>query len=158
MDDFLLCLVNDGNVFLMNVFLIDDRLDVLMDHILMVLMDDIFVSFLNYVLVMLMDYVPMRFFDDRSLDSSLNYGSTLMLENLALSLVGSEHRLLLMPDHSRSLTELFSSYSINLNCVHSLHWSCLDKFCLLNKIRCLLKASVNKSCSQWCTFNMDLPS
>jgi len=109
MDEFFLGLVNDGDMLLMNVFLVDDRLDVLVYHVLMVLMDNIFVNFFNYVLVMLMDYVSMRLFDDWLLDNSLNNGCLSMWDNLTENLVWSEHWFLFMPDHSWGLTELLSS-------------------------------------------------
>jgi len=59
MDDFLLGFVNDGDMFLVNVFLVNNRLDVLVNHGSMMLMDYFLVYLIDYILMMLMDDLSM---------------------------------------------------------------------------------------------------
>jgi len=56
MNDFLLCLMDNGNVLLMNVFLVNDRLDVFVDNRFVMLMDNILVEFVDNILMMFIDY------------------------------------------------------------------------------------------------------
>jgi len=55
MDNFGLSLVDNGHVLLMDVFLIDYRLDMLMDHWSVMLMHNVSVKFIGHVLMMLVD-------------------------------------------------------------------------------------------------------
>jgi len=56
MNDFLLCLMDNGNVLLMNVFLVNDWLDVFVDNRFVMFMDNILVEFVDNILMMFMDY------------------------------------------------------------------------------------------------------
>lgn len=71
-DNFLCFLMNYWDMFLMNMLLVNDRLNVFMDDRSMVLMNQILMQFFDDILVMLMDYLSMSFFDDRLLYDGLN--------------------------------------------------------------------------------------
>jgi len=101
-NDFFLSFMNDGDVFLMNVFLIDNRLDVFNDNWFVDLVDVIRVNFLDNVLVMLMDYLSVGVLDNGLFHDSLDNGCFLSTKHFLLLNTGLHNWSFFMSDHSSS--------------------------------------------------------
>jgi hypothetical protein len=72
-------------MFLVNMFLIDNRLDVFNDDWSVFFMDYIPMSFLDHILVMLMNYISVRVLKNWSLHNLFDNGCLLMTEDLGLA-------------------------------------------------------------------------
>jgi len=78
MDDLSLAFVDDRDMSFMDVFLVDDWLDVLIDHWSVMLMHHLVVDFSDDVLMMLMYDFSVCLFDYWLLNDGLNYRCLLM--------------------------------------------------------------------------------
>lgn len=145
MDDLLLCLVNYGHMLLVNVFLVNDWLDVLVDDRHVMLVDHILMYFLDNVLVMLMNYFSVRFLDDWLLDNSVDNGCLLMGKDLCLAHITLEDRSFFMSDHSRcghlNSIQILSHIGSHVGCHSSgSHWHGCSHCCKVGSLH-------NWSCS-----------
>jgi len=101
MNELLFSFMNYWNMFFMNVFLIDDGLDVFMNDRSVMFVDHILVNFLDYILVVLMDYVSFEVLDNWLLHMSLDNRCFLMRKDLSSSHILLKDWSFFMSDHSR---------------------------------------------------------
>jgi len=168
MYNFSVSFVNNWDVLLVNVFLINDGLDVLMNHWSVMFMDDFSVLLVHNLLMMFVDNFSVSFLDDWLFNDGLDDRCLGVGENLSSRCIGSIDGCFVMSDNDWSLSgdHLLSSkvrmnrcslgqyWSLNELCISGLNelgcdWSSLNKLSLLHHW-----LSFNES-SSWCATSFD---
>ena len=121
MYNFLMLLMNNRLLYFCDIFLMNNRLMVLMHYLLMVLMNNILMMFMNHILMLFMNYILMMLLYNWFINMSFYSGCWGMLFDRSFFFVDFNFRFFFMFNNCGLFKALFNNWLLAFSHFSSIH-------------------------------------